>query len=147
MEFWFWILMHQQLGRKPPTPAESQKWFVEFTRDSIAWASDGFIREYAAFRGNFFSPPGTPDSVKQAMAQQTLPLFEKSLYAIRADLGHANKGLSDKTLLALWITDIDQPQIDVSAGSTAAQTGPQEPPSPTAEERTESESPSDTGQT
>jgi hypothetical protein len=35
---------------KAANACESQKWFVEFTSDSMAWASEGFIREYVSAR-------------------------------------------------------------------------------------------------
>jgi hypothetical protein len=116
LTFWFWALMHQQLGVAPPTVEENQAWFVNFTRQCIPWASDGFIQAYAEMRRNFFPPAGTAPDVIEAKKNRTMHVFENVLFEIRRDLGHENKDLPTNTILALWINDLDPryPNVPIS---------------------------------
>ena len=128
LDYWFRALMHEQMGVENWTPEESGKWFVDFTKECIPWASDGFIKAYGAMRRNFFAPPDATQTDRQRRESRNLPMFEATLFEIRKDLGHNNKDLDEKSLLALWINDIDwfvpEPMPEPTpANSVAAEKG------------------------
>lgn len=107
MKFWFETLFHEQLGVEAPDASAVQQFFVNFTREAIPWTSDGFIREYADFRRLFSQSADTPEGA-QVNAQSSIFQFEEILREIRSDLGHANRNIAPKTILALFINDIDE---------------------------------------
>lgn len=79
---------------------ELKNMLEEFSRKIILWGGDEVIKEYAEFR--------RAGSQKNAKNDYNI-LFglEEILFKIRKDLGHSNRGLERKDLLALFITDLD----------------------------------------
>lgn len=95
--FLFKILMSSQTAN-PVSQEEMLQFVVNFNRRLIVWGADSVIKEWSVFKslhevGN--SPPA-----------MTLIAIERILYAIRADMGHKNKGLGQGDLLAIFINDI-----------------------------------------
>lgn len=94
--FLFRVLMSAKTDQAV-SQEEMLQFVVNFNRRLIVWGADSVIKEWSSFKGlnertNY--PP--------AMA---LIAIERILYAIRADMGHKNKGLEQGDLLAIFIND------------------------------------------
>jgi hypothetical protein len=79
----------------------------------MIWGSDDVFKEFATFRRQSVALAAKrqqtlPQGELSAESLQALLTFEKLLYAIRADVGHKNKGLVEGDLLSLFVNDIDK---------------------------------------
>lgn len=101
MRFWFRTIAADSLGEEPPDEAEIMRFMATFNQKLILWGSDELLSEYVLFRSAGAVAEEDGGSPKMVFA------FERLLYAIRRDLGHANKGLATGDLLRLFINDID----------------------------------------
>lgn len=72
----------------------------KYTEQIIIWGSDDIVKSYSQFRDSAIS--GKKGGI------ETLYSFEKLLFAIRKDLGHKNKELSEGTILKLFINDLEK---------------------------------------
>lgn len=72
----------------------------KFNRQVILWGSDGVIREVATFRR--MAQGG--DEGRQVLALQKMGYV---LLEMRRDLGHANKKISPREVLSLFVNDTD----------------------------------------
>lgn len=102
MGFWFDLLISGKVGADEVADKEMADFNREFTKQLITWGADEVLREYVAFRRKALALE------KGVSATEGVLAFEKLLRAIRADLGHGNKGLAPGDLLSLFITDIDE---------------------------------------
>jgi predicted membrane metal-binding protein len=108
MEKWAELL---QLGKTPeqrkainPSDPKTVQYLAQFSREVILWGSDGVLKEYARFMGQTReSASGVSNSGEEALF-----LFEQTLFQIRRDLGHSNRGLVEGDVLRLFVTDIDK---------------------------------------
>lgn len=98
MDFWFRFLHASRMGKQPASDAEIAEFAATFSAKIIIWGSDAVLKEYARFRS----------ATGQGAGVNALLSFEKFLYAIRADVGHKNRGLSEGDLLSVFINDIDK---------------------------------------
>ena len=71
---------------------------VNFNRRLIVWGADSVIKEWSTFK--------SLHEVGNAPPVMNLIAIERILYAIRADMGHKNKGLGQGDLLAIFINDV-----------------------------------------
>jgi hypothetical protein len=91
------IFSSQTGGMKP---AEAGDFFRTWTPKLMAWGSDTVVAEWSSYRRKHSAPkPGDLAPVWD---------LEDFLLVLRKDLGHANQGLGRGSLLALFVTDIDQ---------------------------------------
>ena len=99
--FWFKVLV-KKAGETPVSETEMIEFFRTFTQKLMIWGSDDVVKEYAKFRAQ--SVPTSEN--QQLVGMQLLFAFESLLYAIRSDVGHANKNLLKGDLLSLFVNDI-----------------------------------------
>lgn len=94
--FLFKILASAKTG-EAVTEDEMFQFLVDFNRKLIVWGADNVIKEWSNFKrvSETDNPP-----------VMNLLVIEKILYAIRADMGHKNKGMGQGDLLAIFINDI-----------------------------------------
>jgi hypothetical protein len=124
VQFLFKIFQSSKTGTKLPEE-EISTFFNDFTQKILVWGSDRFTRDFSAFREALIlytqqqqSGKATNDDLAKAMLA-----LEVLLYSIRADCGHANKGLGKGDLLTFFINDIrdyipkEQVAINNSANS------------------------------
>jgi hypothetical protein len=78
---------------------EMLQFVVNFNRRLIVWGADSVIKEWSVFKGLH--------EVRNSPPAMILIAIERILYAIRADMGHKNKGLSQGDLLAIFINDVN----------------------------------------
>jgi len=95
--FLFKVLMSAKT-EQPIGEGEMLEFIVNFNRRLIVWGADEVIKEWSVFKSLHDG-----NSPQPAM---TLIAIERILYAIRADMGHKNKGLNQGDLLAIFINDI-----------------------------------------
>jgi len=88
--------------QKKMTEEDMQKFFIENTQKLMIWGSDQVVFEFSKWRLSL-----TNSSSESSNSPNSLLIFEELLYAIRKDLGHENKNLSQGTLLSLFINDIN----------------------------------------
>jgi hypothetical protein len=90
----------------------------------ILWGSDDVVREYSAYRQEVIgNGPGKPRELPYALTG-----LEDILYAIRKDLGYANKKLGERELLALFVNDMTEPTPEAPRTSTNPPSNRQAPP-------------------
>ena len=95
--FLFKVLMSAKT-EKNMSEEEMLQFIVDFNRRLIVWGSDSVIKEWSLFKGLH--------EVGNSPPEMTLIAIERILYAIRADMGHKNKGLGQGDLLAIFINDV-----------------------------------------
>ena len=100
IEFWFKVLMADKAGKKPPGEQEIIQFLQGFTQELIIWGSDSVLKSFTNFREILISSEKRPNPI------EGLLLFEKYMFEVRKDLGHKNKNLRQKDILALFINDI-----------------------------------------
>lgn len=91
-------ILASSLGRQSPSELELIQEFASLTPDLILWASDEVLTIFIEFRQQ--------GSISSHPTEQTL-LFGKLLLAMRKDLGHQNKGLSEKLILGTFVNGIE----------------------------------------
>ncbi|MBW4542150.1 MAG: hypothetical protein KME43_23880 [Myxacorys chilensis ATA2-1-KO14] len=97
IDFVFKIVRSSKKGEQLPED-EVEDFMFSFTQQVIVWGSDSVLHAFYKFRHNGDSGDG----------QQAVLCMEELLLAIRRDLGHGNKGLSQGKILGLFINDFDQ---------------------------------------
>jgi hypothetical protein len=97
IDLFFDSIFAEKIGKQPPSEIQLTQGFANLTPDLILWASDDVLSLFIEFRqqGNISSHP----------TEQIL-LFGKLLLAMRKDLGHQNKGLSEKLILGTFVNDL-----------------------------------------
>ncbi len=95
--FLFKILMSAKTD-EPVSEKEMLEFIVNFNRRLIVWGADSVIKEWSIFKSLHEGSNSQP--------AMTLVAIERILYAIRADMGHKNKGLGQGDLLAIFINDV-----------------------------------------
>lgn len=95
--FLFKVLMASKTG-EAISEEETLQFVVDFNRKLIVWGEDNVIREWSNFK--------RLHEVSDSPPILTVIAIEKILYAIRADMGHKNKGLGQGDLLAIFINDV-----------------------------------------
>ena len=108
ISFWFRILNGEKLGKKPLSEQQTLVQFDEITQKLLIWGSDDAVRSWVDFRLSSFAQAEGADGTQGNASVEGLRLFGKFLKAVRRDMGHANKGVSVRTLLGLFINDVDQ---------------------------------------
>ena len=63
--------------------------------------SDGVLKSYSDLHRHSADPNQSKDTVKATL------LFEALLYELRKDLGHGNRRLKERDILALFIGNVD----------------------------------------
>jgi hypothetical protein len=106
----FSIFFAEKMGEAKPTEADFVKFFVSSTEKLIVWGSDEVLVQFSRFRQLAITQEAERDSAK------VMFLYEDFLRAIRADLGHKNKGVGRGEILRLFINDVD----DVMGKETVA---------------------------
>ena len=115
-------LMADDPKEPKPTTEEMARFFRNWLPKFVIWGSDEVVKEVVQWKRD------------RAMHQnksgvESLLEAERLLLAIRADLGHTNKGLKEKDLLSLFVTDIDElPPSRVSVASSTKQNQIKRPP-------------------
>lgn len=77
---------------------EIENFMFNFTQQVIVWGSDSVLQAFYKFKHNDDSGDGLQVALR----------MEELLLAIRRDLGHDNKGLSQGKILGLFINDFDE---------------------------------------
>lgn len=106
MRFWFDFLLSKE-NRNARAKGEQNIESVlpelnEITQQLILWGSDRVLKSYSDFRRYITSESENRSHV------QTLALFEVMLYEFRKDLGHSNRKLEERDILALFVNDVDK---------------------------------------
>lgn len=96
ISFLFQLLLHKQLKIEELTPDEAVKNIVEFSQQVLIWGSDEVIALWPKLKN------------QTGQTADTASVLGEMLLAIRKDLGHSNKGLDRKSVLRIFINDIDQ---------------------------------------
>ncbi len=119
MSFWFAVFSGNRPGGTPLSQAQIIESLNTFTRKLVVWGSPEVIRTYSEFRNKAvlaatlqsmtaISQEAVADAaIAHTAMVDALKSFEKLLFAIRADLGHNTKGLKERELLRLFVTDLD----------------------------------------
>lgn len=98
--FLFKLLKSEKMGR-PPSGKEMLDFIVKFHQRLLVWGDDAVIKEWSNFK-RFSNDPEKQKNFEIVFQ------VERILFAIRADMGHSNKGLKAGDLLALFVNDIDE---------------------------------------
>jgi hypothetical protein len=96
--FLFKVLMSAKTDENV-SEEEMLQFVVNFNRRLIVWGADSVIKEWSVFKGLH--------EVSNSPPAMTLIAIERILYAIRADMGHKNKGLGQGDLLAIFVNDVN----------------------------------------
>lgn len=99
VKFIFRIAFAEKLGLEPITEEQMMKQMASFTENLIIWGSDDVVNAWVSFRTK--SVEGFGNSPHGILFE-----IENLLFAIRKDLGHANKGLSKGKILGTFVNDI-----------------------------------------
>jgi hypothetical protein len=127
IRFMFKVMMGVKTG-DAPNENEIIEFMTDFSQRSMVWASDDVLNAWIRFRG------ASVDVASQATNNfSVMFVYEDLLRAIRKDLGHQNKGLTNGKLLSLFVTDIAkyvdaQGNIQLPSEMTSEQSGELEPP-------------------
>jgi hypothetical protein len=107
VEFLFKLLRASKT-EKPMSEEEMNEFFVSFTKKTIVWGSDRFLKDFSTFRDSSagYAQLAQSGNTSNADLIETMVTLENLLYSIRADCGHENKGLKKGDLLTLFITDL-----------------------------------------
>jgi len=97
LNFLFRVIMSGKPG-KEFAEDEMVAEFGEITKKLIIWGSDDVTGVYQQFREACLSTP--------ANTTLMIKLTGGIMLAIRKDLGHANKGITEKKILSLFINDV-----------------------------------------
>ena len=100
ISFMFKILMASKTGDEV-TEQDMLKFMSDFTQRSMVWASDDVLNAWIKFRG---ASTNEAEIIKNPFL--LMFVYEDLIRAIRKDLGHKNKDLSQGKLLSLFINDI-----------------------------------------
>ncbi len=100
MEFWLGTLLREKLEQSPVTQVEMFQFFQSFNQKMIVWGPDEVLKQYLIFRASSQEGDNLPPI-------QILEDLEVLMFAMRVDLGHANKNLQKRDLLRLFINDLD----------------------------------------
>ena len=95
ISFLFTIVMAEKIGKEALTEQAMAKEFLELSEKILVWGSDEVLIIWRKLR------LGSNDTTK------TVGIVADLLLAIRNDLGHNNKNISRKTILGVFINDID----------------------------------------
>ncbi len=107
VEFLFKIFTASKTGIQIPED-EINTFFVDFTKKTLVWGSDKFLKAFSAFRDSsaLYAEQAKKGEENIDALVKTMTVLENLLYSIRADLGHSNKGLAAGDLLTLFINDV-----------------------------------------
>jgi hypothetical protein len=107
MAFWFGRLSKGSESGGTVPEKEVEEFARRFHKKLILWGGDPVVKEYSQFLrlARSASSQGSADKAQQIAL---ILGFEKVLLAVRADIGHANKGLAKGDLLSVFVTDIDK---------------------------------------
>ncbi len=110
ISFMFDLLWSKKLGKGSITPIDIERFAADFAKRMLLVGSDDVLKHYMSFRE--VSASGGSTGIRPIVE------WENLVYAMRRDLGHANKGLKQGQLLSLFINDV-QKFIPSPIGSTA----------------------------
>ena len=96
LSFIFRFIYEEKTGRGSPSTEETIQFFSEFTPQMIIWGSDDVVAEFTAFR----------DAANGGDVRKVALAVERVMFAIRRDVGHANKRLGEGKLLGTFVNDI-----------------------------------------
>ena len=96
----FRFAFSQKLGLEPLTDKEIVAKMAWFTENLVVWGSDDLLLAWNRFRTYAVNNATNPNS-------EILFEIEKLLLAIRRDLGHSNKDVTEGKILGLFVNDID----------------------------------------
>lgn len=88
-----------------PTEKELLQFMSDFTQRVMIWGSDNVLAVWVKWRRS-----STGEGASKANPKKLMIIYEDLIFAIRKDLGHKNKGLTETDILALFINDIDKLQ-------------------------------------
>jgi hypothetical protein len=100
IKFFFDTIFASRLGRQPKTEDELVQEFAEMTPDLILWASDDVLNLYIKFRQQ-------ANITLNNSPKNPILLFGEILLEIRKDLGHQNKQIDAKSILGIFVNDIE----------------------------------------
>ena len=100
MELFFESLYASKLGKEPKNEEEIINVLYDITPELIFWASDDVLKLYIDFR------KVAKDNI-QSSPSDSIFLFGKMLIAIRKDLGHQNSNINEKSILSIFINDVE----------------------------------------
>ena len=90
------------MGKKQPSENEMIKFMAEITQELVIWGSDEMINAFYKFRMiSIEITDGNSDN-----PYSVLIMVEDLLLAIRKDLGHKNKNVSQGKILGLFVNDL-----------------------------------------
>lgn len=105
VDFWFRrVLYASKTGGEPMNEQELNEFFAAFTRDLMIWGSDNVIMKWSELRNQWsrLSSDRSRDGSIKAMLE-----FEQLLLAMRRDIGYPETALPPRSLLGLFINDVD----------------------------------------
>jgi hypothetical protein len=107
VEFLFQLFQLSKTG-KQMSQEETNEFFVSFTKKTLVWGSDRFLKDFSTFKDSsaIYAKQAQSGKTTPADLIVTMTTLENLLYSIRADCGHDNKGLGKGDLLTLFINDL-----------------------------------------
>lgn len=106
MTYWFNLLLsledHKARAGGAPKLEVVGTELNDITQQLILWGSDGVLKAHSDFRRLISSTEREPHHA------ETLLKFEAVLYQFRKDLGHSNRKLKERDILALFVNDVDK---------------------------------------
>ena len=102
IKFIFSLTFAEKIGKRPPSEKEMIKFMAEITQELVIWGSDGMLNAFSKFK--MMDLENTDNNSENPYA--VLFIVENLLLAIRKDLGHKNKNVSQGKILRLFINDL-----------------------------------------
>lgn len=106
VKLWFDLLLSQESREARAEGMQNVEKYVpelnDITQQLILWGSDDVLKSYSDFKRHTTSSPQNQNRIR------TITMFEDLLYEFRRDLGHNNRSLKERDVLALFINDIDK---------------------------------------
>lgn len=94
----FWILLQDEFKSEEERNEHSRKTISDIMINGSVWLSDGTLKKFVEFRLG---------AQRGDDANTTTLRIARLMLAFREDLGHKNKGLSEKDMLDIFINDTD----------------------------------------
>lgn len=98
LEFIFRFLGASEVN-PAPTETEAREFMSRFNRDFMVWGDDRVLQAWVKWRKHMNSAP--------ADTREATFLIEDLVLAIRRDVGHNNRGLTEGDILTIFINDVD----------------------------------------
>lgn len=106
VKLWFGVLISPESIKARAEGVQNVEKYIpelnDITQQLILWGSDGVLKSYSDFKRYISSSSQSKNHI------QILTMFEDLLYEFRRDLGHNNRSLKERDILAVFINDIDK---------------------------------------